>query len=324
MRGISLLFLFIIGYAISFADQIITRNADIIECIVLNIGDRIITYKKGGESFQREIPREDVFKIKYDNGSEDIITTAPAQGGSSNASSTQTVSDGQLVSTEPDWSQFPKPSKKYQIGDWYSENGVEGIVIWTTEDGLHGRILHPKKFNNAKFRKPIAFFIGPTNLSIGMNDRDNGYSNWLKLLEFMQSNPQFGLEMYPIPSHIMSLGEGWYLPSIGELKYLKELRGRIIHYQGENAKFDGKTVKWYKILNEVSKAHGGSKHDDYYQLSSTEMYSNGGANATLGTLFGDPQEAQYSLLKLEDCEDLPVKPIVRNKGFIPYYAFHLF
>lgn len=305
------------------ADQIVTRSADIIDCTVIKIDDHKIAYRKANETFDREINKGEVFKIKYTNGSEDIITTvqsAPDATPTAGAGNSNT----KLVSTEPDWAQFPQSSKAYQIGDWYSENGIEGIVIWTTEDGMHGRIIHPQKFNNSKFKRPLAFFTGPKNISLGMNDLNNGYANWASLSKFMHDNPQYPMEMFPVAAHINSLGDGWYLPSIGELQYLHELRKRTVHYQGENTKFNGKTVTWAKVLNDVSKKHGGNKHDDYYKLSSTEEYSKGGANAIGQSLFGYPREPQFVLLRLEDTETEPVKPIVRNEGFIPYYALHLF
>lgn len=94
-------------------------------------------------------------------------------------------------------------------------------------------------------------------------------------------------------------------------------------YTGENLKFEGKTVKWSKIINHVSKSHGGEKHDDYYRLSSTEVYAPGGASATFQSLYGDPQLPQFALLKFTSEESPRTKAFVRTKG-LPFYAFHLF
>lgn len=308
-----------------YADQIVTRDADVIDCKVVSVNDMTVTYTKNGETFNREIPRGDVFKIKYDNGDEEMITISHGSQNNHDMPVSIPTKPDELEVTEPDWYSMPPASKDYHIGDWYSENGVEGIVIWTTSDGRHGRLLYPKKFNHEKFKLPLAFFTGDPTIPIGMHDRANGYTNWEKLQSFRSANPQFGPEMFPIPTQIESLGAGWYLPSIGELVYLSQLRDTEVTYQGEHSKFNGKTVKWSKVLNHVSKQHGGHKHDEYYSLSSSELYSKGGATALNMGLFGDPREPQFCLLKLEDgTSNLQMLPIIRHLGKIPYYAFHLF
>lgn len=308
----------------ALADTIVTRKADTIECRVTEISDDIVKYRKAGEDFDREIRRAEVFKIKYDNGMEDLFVES-GQGSAAQTAPAPAPAEGSNVSTEPDWQSMTPASRVYNIGDWYSENGVEGIVIWTTPDGRHGRLLHPRKFNAASGRRPPAFFTGPVNVAIGMTDTSNGHANLMALRRFMHANPQYSPDMFPIQAVIEGLGDGWYLPSIDELKYLDAMRGRKVVYSGEHANFNGKNVSWRKVINHVSKAHGGSKHDDYYSLSSTEVLSDGGANASLASLFGDPAVAQYCLLKREGTDEmLTAKPIVRNKGYIPFYAFHLF
>lgn len=315
------------------ADQVITRNADIIDCKVVAINDNVVIYRNNGENFNREIPRNEVFKIKYDNGDEELITThqaavqtvaQPAAQALTQYTSQGGTSVNDLVSTEPQWDLLPPASKPYFIGDWYSENGVEGIVIWTTPDGRHGRLLHPKKFGYKLNNQPKALFTGDLKLPIGMNDRTNGYANWQALKHFMVANPQLTPDMFPMYTQLASLGDGWYLPSIGELEYLDKLRKTKVEYQGIHSNFNGKTVKWSKILDHVSKQHDGSKHDDYGRTSSSEVYSRGGASATSLLFYGDPAEPGYCLLKLLAEEKETIKPVVRHKGCYPYYALHLF
>lgn len=303
------------------ADSIITRGADIIECKVTQVGDNSVKYCKTGEKFDREISRGDVFKIKYDNGEEELIPAAAAApqsqsrpqgyGGSPYAPYRNTE-------TEPDWSAFPPASRQYKTGDWYSENGVEGIVIWTTPDGRHGRII-----NKRKFTRPYAFFSGPLNVPLGMTDKSNGYANMKALDGFMRANPGFGPDMFAVAQVLWKLGPGWYLPSINELDYFFRLRDTEVAYTGENEKFNGKTVKWHKIIDNTSKAHGGDKLNNDYVLSSTEIYSPGGASASYEALFGDPHLPQFALLKMQMTKNDRIKPIVRHKG-LPFYAFHLF
>lgn len=311
------------GLVAALADQVVTRDADIIECEVTSIDDTFVRYRKAGERFDREIKRGDVFKIKYDNGEEEMFCTEASSPLASGGLAVASGSSHSNTETEPDWNAFPPASRQYHIGDWYSENGVEGIVIWTTPDGRHGRILHKKKFNTSKFHKPAPFFSGPADIPLGMGDTANGHANLLALRRFIGSNPQYTPEMFPINQILEQLGNGWYLPAIRELEYLEHLRDSYVTYSGENSQFNGKTVKWHKILNHVSKSHGGDKHDDYYRLSSTEVYSSGGASATFETLYGDPQSPQFALLKRALDGDGQQKPFTRTRG-LPFFAFHLF
>lgn len=303
------------------ADQIVTRTADVFECTVSSVNETNVKYRKPGETFDREILISDIFKIKYTNGEEDNFANIKHQASRQHEGLSES---GQYINTEtePDWSLLPPAQHTYQTGDWYSENGVEGIVIWTTPDGLHGRIIHKDKWNAAKFKKPVAFFTGPTDICLGMKDITNGYANMLSLKEFMHSNPKYPIEMFPIQKIASDIGEGWYLPSIKELEYLSILRETSVTYSGSNPEFRGKTMAWRKIINSVSKRHGGVNHDDYYKLSSTETYSQGEAAATFEVLYGDPSSPQFALFKLENGAE--IRQVIRDEGRCPFYLFHLF
>jgi len=318
-RFLILLSVYILGNLSGDADIIVTRLAESIDCKVVAIDDAVVKYRKTGEKFDREIPLADVFKVKYDNGDEDNFAHRTSSPSSVKDLRMESVVN---TSTEPDWASLPEVSRRYQIGDWYSENGVEGIVIWTTPDGRHGRIINKEKFNNSKSRYPKAFFTGPTDICLGMTDMTNGYANMLSLKRFIRENPQYTPDMFPIQQIIDGLGDGWYLPAIKEIEYFYNLRENKVVYSGDNPEFKGKTVLWGKIFNSVSKKHGGVKHNEHYSLSSTETYSQGGATAMFETLYGDPQSPQYALYRLE--HKASTKPVIRNKGKFPFYAFHLF
>lgn len=306
----------------ALADNIITRSADTIECTVTHIDDNKVTYRRPGENFDRQLNLSDVFKIKYDNGTEDIFAKSAATP--ADTPPAQAASAIDLVDTEPDWDSMKPASKVYRIGDWYSENGVEGIVIWTTPDGLHGRIINTQVLNSKTFKRPKPIFTGPVDVALGMNDRSNGYANWCSLKKFMAENQQFTPEMFPLYQLVNDLGEGWYVPSIKELAYYNQLRETQVAYSGMHIKFNGKTVKWGKIFNHVSKSHKGQSLDKFITLSSTEFYSPGGASRTFSVLYGDPDEAQYVLTKYQTDSEDPFKATVRNIGYYPNYAFHLF
>jgi len=316
------------GAMTCFADQIVTRLADVIECKVMTVSESAITYRRSGEKFDREISLSEVFKVKYDNGQEENYAGRVGSGMSRGV-----VVPGEFagrdyeyvhVETEPDWGSMAPASREYQVGDWYSENGVEGIVVWTTPDGRHGRILHKDKWNNGRIGKsPKPFFTGPINVCIGMNDMTNGQANMQKWREFMLNNPQYTPDMFPMLQMVESLGGGWYMPAFKELEYLSKLREQKVRYTGSNPDYMGKTVKWGKIFDSVSKKHGGKKHNDVFVGSSTESYSKALGSVTEETFFGTPCDPQFVILEMLEGES-ESHPVVRDRGRCPLYAFHFF
>lgn len=303
---------------IVFADKIILRNSEILEGTITLISDEIVKYKKPGEKFDRDIAISEIFKIKYNNGEEEVFkatqTSSPIQSASPN--------EYKLVQTEPDWNSMPPASKVYQIGDWYSENGVEGVVIWTTKDGLHGRIIYPKKFYTIS-NMPKPFFTGPIDIAIGMNDTSNGYANLLAVLNFIEKNPQYPLSMFPIVEDLLKAGVGWYLPSIQEIEYFEMLCRQEVTVAQQGHKYYGKTIKWSKLINHTLKAHGGDKlNTEAYTISSTEAYCNGGASQGQELLYGDPVNPQFAFYKRE----VGVKSsfCIRNRAILTCTPFHLF
>lgn len=300
-----------------FADKIILRNADIIEGEIILIGDENLKYRKPGENFDREIAISNIFKIKFNNGEEQIFKKTQVT-----TPKTTSSTKNQLIQTEPDWNSMPQASRTYQVGDWFSENGVEGIVIWTTEDGRHGRIIHHKNFYTIS-NMPKAFFTGPTDIALGMNDKSNGYANLQAVKNFIANNPQYPLSMFPMLEDLLRLGDGWYLPSIEELIYFEMLCNRDITVLRKNHKYEGKTIKCIKLINYTSKAHGGDKiNTESYKLSSTEDYSNGGAAQGQELLYGYPVKPQFALYIRETSVKNSLS--IRNRPILPIIPFHLF
>lgn len=302
---------------IIFADRIILRNTDILEGKITLVGDEIIKYTKTGENFDKEVAISDIFKIKYDNGEETVFK-------SSQTTPNQSVSPDhyQLVQTEPDWDSMPQASQVCQVGDWYSENGIEGVVIWTTEDGRHGRIIYPKKFYTVS-NLPKPFFTGPVDIAIGTNDASNGYANLQTILKFIENNPQYPLSMFPLVEDLLKAGGGWYLPSIQEIEYLEMLCQQEVTIAKQNHKYSGKTIKYKKLINHTLKSNGGDKlSTEAYTISSTEGYCHGGASQGLELLFGDPVNPQFALYKREVYEKSSF--CIRNRAVLTCTPFHLF
>lgn len=303
----------------AYADKIITRTADIIDCHVVKISGNLIKYRLTHENFDREISAADIFKIKYDNGEEETFSAAKTQE--------QTIEkkENGFTKTAPDWSSMPEASKVYNVGDWYSENGVEGVVVWTTPNGRHGRVVHKKVLCKSMFKRPAAFFTGPVDIPLGTTDLINGYANMLKIKEFASRN-HYAVDAFPVLKMISALGDGWYLPAVNELYYFYDMLYSEIVYHGDNPQFKGKTVRWLKIFDDVSKKHGGTGYGYEISLSSTEVYSRGGATSAYQAMYGDPKDPQYVLYKVEKSLEKTIicLEIIRNKGFVPFMAFHLF
>lgn len=293
--------IFIFAIAILFcaatvsADQLVTKGAEIIDCEVKVIKDNSVVYRKPGESFDREMDRSNIFKIKFNNGTEEVFNTGTTSQNTNPGVGTvkQTKFKGNdIIESEPDWSSFPPASKAYQIGDWYNENGVEGLVIWTTEDGRHGRLLYPRKLNNfpmvGRSRK---FFTGSKDYELGLNDYANGYANWQRIKYLIENDPNYSIEMFPLYEYLNQEAPGWYLPAVKELQYLYELYHKEVIYNGKKTKLE-------KVLPDIVKSHGGEKLKVYTRgnggrtQSSTEtLYVE-----TTATLWGTlPSTQQYGI-----------------------------
>lgn len=93
------LLLWLFAWQACVADQIVTREADIIDCKVTAIDESMVKYRKPDEKFDREINRGDVFKIRYDNGEEEIFTGNTAVTPASQPTS-QSRSGAQYQNTE--------------------------------------------------------------------------------------------------------------------------------------------------------------------------------------------------------------------------------
>ncbi|MGM9833489.1 MAG: hypothetical protein ACI31A_07385 [Candidatus Limisoma sp.] len=326
-----------LGVELTLADKIITRDADIIDCKVTSITDGSIKYSLEGEEFERAISKSNVFKIKFDNGEEETFAVATGNVAQSSASTTTQAATSATTSGAmspevlkaaefhlPDLSQMPQTSKLYQAGDWFSENGLEGVVICTTPDHQHGIIICPRVIKAGAKQYP--FFKGPTDFPLGMSNADSGYYNLLAYKEFINTHPEYGADMFPLMNKSKDLfDKGWYVPSAKELLYFMRLRNQKILYKGSNPDFKGKTTTWGKIYNKVSKQHGGHTYNSEILLSSTEIYSKGGASVTFDKFYGDPSTPQYCVYKVEyKIEDYFLIPARRDYLSYFVYFFHYF
>ncbi len=111
-------------------------------------------------------------------------------------------------------------AQTYKVGDYYPNpdadlsdaSGVEGIVFEVSEDGKHGKIFSLQEGRNLKWST-----VGGADYTDDENDGQMN-SDIIMVLE-----PEFN--GYPAFQWAASLGEGWYIPAIGELEALREAWG---------------------------------------------------------------------------------------------------
>ncbi|MBQ5692628.1 MAG: TIR domain-containing protein [Alistipes sp.] len=100
--------------------------------------------------------------------------------------------------------------KTYQVGDYYNENGKEGVVFEVSADGKYGKIV---SMTQSRERLLWSSYEAELKRLIGADSKIAGAYNMTKVKAV--ANWQ---EKYPAFKWCADLGEGWYLPSIEELK----------------------------------------------------------------------------------------------------------
>ncbi len=96
----------------------------------------------------------------------------------------------------------------YQIGDYYDDGVKQGVVIEVSADGLHGKILSLQQHHCC-----WADELEAIRSEIRAYNKRDGAIN--QAVAMQQENWQ---ERYPAFAFCASLGEGWYLPAMEELK----------------------------------------------------------------------------------------------------------
>ena len=104
----------------------------------------------------------------------------------------------------------PISIKTYKVGDYYNENGKEGVVFEVSADGRHGKIVSMKQ---SAQELEWSSDRGEQRRLIGADSKTDGAYNLAKVkaISGWQSK-------YPAFKWCADLGEGWYLPAIEELK----------------------------------------------------------------------------------------------------------
>lgn len=101
-----------------------------------------------------------------------------------------------------------------KVGDILSVNGVKGIVFNVNEDRSHGQMMSVKAFRAPKdlFCTKSSHLKGLTMLS-----EKDGQKNTNELYSYCEEN-SIPLTIFPVFNWCKTLGQGWYIPSILQLK----------------------------------------------------------------------------------------------------------
>ena len=137
--------------------------------------------------------------------------------------------------------------KTYKIGDYYNENGKEGVVFEVSEDGRHGKIVSLDQTKaqwctKAQHKKNV---ISRAYSKIDGKENTDMVVSWENLTE------------YPAFYWCRNKGKDWYLPSIEELELLffgNEVRyevGRTLRKVGGDLLCGVGEMAWYWSSTEV-------------------------------------------------------------------------
>ena len=152
--------------------------------------------------------------------------------------------------------QSPVQIKVYKVGDYYNENGKEGVVFEVTDRGRHGKIVsmtqssETLQWRSDKVEKKTL---------IGAVSKTNGAAN----MAVVMSIPNWGSK-YPAFKWCAELGKDWYLPAKEELLTIYR-RKEMLNSQLDE-KIDGE-LTWSST--------------EYNDLCAWGVYMNDGLNGNL-------------------------------------------
>lgn len=114
-------------------------------------------------------------------------------------------------------------SKRYNIGDYYNENGLEGVVFDVWDGGRHGKIVSFDQAEAAWDTRASRNFWGNVKNCIhtDTNSVNDGRANTDKIMA------RFDKKYFAPIVWCRSLGDNWYLPAIEELKQLYDKKSII-------------------------------------------------------------------------------------------------
>ena len=242
-RTITFIALFIASILhLTAQDLLVKRSGEQLKVSVLEVTKesvKYVRYKTKAPLYT--LPTSDIEYIEYADGARDTFTNTTVP--------TPAVAQPQQVQSGD--------YDLYDIGSYYNKNGVEGIVIATTDGGKHGTIISLDEGDCAWStieRKKLK--------SSGCTDRIDGRQNMIALEKFIADN-NLSWSDFPAAKWCKDKGEGWYLPALTEIWHL----GTIVN-GGSRQKPRREVRKQYNAL--LKECGGKALNALMYYYSSTE------------------------------------------------------
>ncbi len=101
---------------------------------------------------------------------------------------------------------YKEGEKTYKVGDYYNENGREGVVFEVDATGRHGKIVGMKQVE-------YSWCTYKTVEKTGAKNKADGMKNMQQIMRI-----DGWRERYPAFAWCAEQGDGWYLPAIEELE----------------------------------------------------------------------------------------------------------
>lgn len=117
---------------------------------------------------------------------------------------------------------MPEPNiTLYRVGDYYNENGKEGVVFEISDFGKHGKIVSMKQSRALQWSSDSA----EQDRSIGADSSADGMYNMMVVKDI----PDWD-STYPVFKWCADFGEEWYLPSRFELEAMYANKEELNHH----------------------------------------------------------------------------------------------
>ena len=249
-------------------DLIIKADASKVEAKVTEITPESVRYKRfsnpDGPTYV--LPVSEISYIQYANGEKEYFKAA-ASIPATPLTPAIPAEEPAKVSAAPAAAEAPAASpadgvkyvvKEYEIGEFYNQDGIKGVVCMLSDDRQHGLVISLDEIylHWSEFRKPDLRLAGADN-------RTDGVANMEKVAQYIAAN-NLSWDDFPAFKWCRDKGEGWYLPAIDELLTIGH------NYNGGTRVQNNRQAR--NKFNDALKDAGGKRMDRLvYYFSSTEM-----------------------------------------------------
>ena len=135
------------------------------------------------------------------------ISDASAQRRPSDTISDHEYCDQQLTINVTQPCAHQDTTAPYKVGDYYNENGKEGVVFEVWDNGRHGKIVSLDE----AFLQWCTDEQGDKKIALGLTNKSDGKVNTDKVMQRSDS------DQYPAFVWCRNKGADWYLPAVDEL-----------------------------------------------------------------------------------------------------------